>query len=827
MEENMRGRWILSIGIVALVLSGGLTACGSSGGSDGEVGQPTIISEGPPAAQRLVIGAIDTGSAIPTQSQAVAPGTTLTINDGTSIPLDPEGRFEIRDVQDGSHSLFLQQAGGTVIEVPFRMLEGRSLSLGTVRINNNSFEHTGFNGFHFGFVDANNDGINDLFVDADGDGICDNAGLYAGYPFLMGHGFVDADGDGINDNFRDANGDSVNDVDGRPFGPGFGLIDANGDGIDDRSGLPFRHPFGFADGNGDRINDRFRDVDGNGVNDITGVPYTAMPGWVDLDGDGICDFFTDVNGDGINDRTGLPFGHGFGWADADGDGINDRFRDRNGDGVNDVPQGPFVGMPFHPGFDRPRRDANGDGLDDVTGLPFRHGFGWVDADGDGVNDAFIDVDGDGINDRNGHHYDRGFLVGPGGRHGTPIEWPGMPFHTGGFGPPATTATITGSMFADGVPVQSMRLNDGAVQIPVSPEGRFELRNVPEGNHSLMVQTTAGTVEIPFRMVEGRSLNFGNLGIFNGQMLVRTGFDGYRFGFVDEDGDGLNDLCRDDDGNGICDPGTLFSNHPFLMGHGFVDADGNGINDLFRDHDGEGRNDLDDSLFGPGFGFVDADNDGINDRFRDVDGDGICDVTRMPFRHPFGFVDDDGDGLNDRFRDRDGDGVNDLTGAGFIAMPGWVDLNNDGFNDFFRDDNGDGINDVTGIPFGHGFGWADADGDRINDRFQDLEGNGVNDVALGPFAGFPFHIGFAGPHVDVDGNGIDDRTGSPYRHGFGWVDLNGDGINDAFVDANGDGINDRTNHHYDQGFMAGPGGSQGGHMGSGDWPMGPQHGGGMR
>jgi hypothetical protein len=67
---------------------------------------------------------------------------------------------------------------------------------------------------------------------------------------------------------------------------------------------------------------------------------------------------------------------------------------------------------------------------------------------------------------------------------------------------------------------------------------------------------------------------------------------------------------------------------------------------------------------------------------------------------------------------------------------------------------------------------------------------------------------------------------PYHHGFGWVDLDGDGVNDAFADADGDGINDFTGHHYDRGFMTGPGGATGGHMEPGDWPMGPGHGGGM-
>lgn len=420
--------WLLAAAL-ALIFVG----CGGGGSSDGSPPDtsPTLVFEAPPETTRTVVGIIDTEIA---SVQQVGPGTTLTLNDTDSIALDPDGRFEIRDVQDGSHSLFLRHVDGPVVEIPFRMLEDRSLSLGMILVRNVSYEHTGFNGYFFGFVDADNDGINDLCVDAVGDGICDEPTLYAGYPYFMAHGFVDADRDGRNDHFRDANGDGLNDLDGRPYGPGFGFVDADGDGICDQTGMPFRHPFGFADENGDGLNDLFRDADGDGINDITGQHYIATPGWIDLDNDGICDFFTDANGDGINDRTGLPYGHGFGWVDADGDGINDRFRDRDGNSINDVDRGPFAGMPYHVGFGRPHIDADGNGLDDVTGMPFRHGFGWVDADGDGVNDAFVDIGGDGVNDITGHHYAGGYMPGPEGTRGGHMgqdDWPMGPGHERG------------------------------------------------------------------------------------------------------------------------------------------------------------------------------------------------------------------------------------------------------------------------------------------------------------------------------------------------------------------------------------------------------------
>jgi hypothetical protein len=305
------------------------------------------------------------------------------------------------------------------------------------------------------------------------------------------------------------------------------------------------------------------------------------------------------------------------------------------------------------------------------------------------------------------------------------------------------------------------LDDQQGGVPVGSDGSFQVMDIDNGDHSLFVHLGIGeVVQVPFRILGERGLNLGTVVIRNGHIEEITGFNGYRVGFVDEDGDGMNDLCVDADGNGVCDAGTSYADYAYLMSMGYLDQNADGMNDRFGDADGDGINDVTGMPYGHGFGFLDADSDGINDRFADADGDGICDLTGMPFRHPFGYVDADGDGMNDRFSDADGDGVNDVTGVPYVAMPGWVDLDGDGVNDLHRDEDGDGINDVTGMPYRHGFAMA---------------------------------------HVDDDGNGIDDSTGMPYGHGFGWVDADGDGVNDAFVDGDGDGVNDRTGHSYTMGF----------------------------
>ena len=68
-------------------------------------------------------------------------------------------------------------------------------------------------------------------------------------------------------------------------------------------------------------------------------------------------------------------------------------------------------------------------------------------------------------------------------------------------------------------------------------------------------------------------------------LDGTGFGrGRRHGFVDEDGDGINDLHPnfvDEDGDGVCD---VCGTEP---GQGFVDQDGDGICDTYGAAPGEG------------------------------------------------------------------------------------------------------------------------------------------------------------------------------------------------------------------------------------------------
>lgn len=380
------------------------------------------------------------------------------------------------------------------------------------------------------------------------------------------------------------------------------------------------------------------------------------------------------------------------------------------------------------------------------------------------------------------------------------------------------------------PPAFLYLDDSGIPVTVDADGRFQMSNLVDGDHTLYWNTATGeTLEFPFRMTASRGLDFGTIRYTPDAIQEFTGFNGYHFGFVDADGDGINDHFTDADGDGICDSGRRFAGYTYHQQFGYQDLDEDGVNDLYRDLDGDGLNDLNQRPVGYGFGFVDDDNDGINDHFRDVQGDGIDDISGLPFSHGFGYSDADNDGINDHFTDANGDGINDLTDRPYVAMPGWVDLDDDGINDFFIDEDGDGINDrfvdnngdgisdLAAMGYAHGFGWADENGDGINDRFVDANGDGINDLNNEFARGY----GFQWRVTDVDGNGIDDTDGTPFRHGFGWIDQDQDGTNDLFVDNNGDLINDLCGMSYGGRYMMLSDNDQ--LRDNIDWPMGTGHG----
>ena len=155
------------------------------------------------------------------------------------------------------------------------------------------------------------------------------------------------------------------------------------------------------------------------------------------------------------------------------------------------------------------------------------------------------------------------------------------------------------------------------------------------------------------------------------------------GYVDADRDGINDLFRDSNGDGIDD----VSARAYPHGFGFVDEDGDGANDLFIDRDGDGVNDLDGR-------YADRDRDGRCDNVVDHDGDGLNDITGLPYSrlslngYRFGRVFEEHRRVPPHFRDEDGDGMHDMLRGYHREMQ----MRFEHGHDLFLDEDGDGIHD---------------------------------------------------------------------------------------------------------------------------------------
>jgi len=178
-----------------------------------------------------------------------------------------------------------------------------------------------------GFVDKNNDGVNDRFYDADGDGRNDVDAKAYPHNFQ----FVDENKDKINDLWIDRDGDGVNDLAAKLKPKDRGdrnkiVLDANGDGHNDitgdaidktKHGLNGRQ-WGFWEEQAGRLHGRFIDEDGDGIDDRI-HDFEAFMGrqqgqhnthdlFIDEDGDGICDGRSDFisrmgrHGHGGNDK---------------------------------------------------------------------------------------------------------------------------------------------------------------------------------------------------------------------------------------------------------------------------------------------------------------------------------------------------------------------------------------------------------------------------------------------------------------------------------------------------------------------------------------------
>jgi hypothetical protein len=178
-----------------------------------------------------------------------------------------------------------------------------------------------------------------------------------------------------------------------------------------------------------------------------------------------------------------------------------------------------------------------------------------------------------------------------------------------------------------------------------------------------------------------------------------------FGFVDTNGDGINDRFRDADGNGVNDRTGLPYPHHF----GFADKNGNRVNDLYIDRDGDGVNDL-------SAAYADSNGDGHCDNIVDYNGDRRNDVTGLHYKrfslhgYRYGFIDEERGVKHRRFIDENGDGMHDHTA---LLPPPF--LGNKNKMDYFIDEDGDGIIDGRRLRAPQRPIWPDRDPRRFKGR----------------------------------------------------------------------------------------------------------------
>lgn len=155
------------------------------------------------------------------------------------------------------------------------------------------------------------------------------------------------------------------------------------------------------------------------------------------------------------------------------------------------------------------------------------------------------------------------------------------------------------------------------------------------------------------------------------------------GFGDRDRDGVNDLFRDLDGDGI----NEVTGRPYSHGFAFADGDGDRVNDLWSDADGDGVNDLCARLDSATRSDIDA-------NVLDTDRDGANDVTGSAYQgedysgHEYGFIDERSGRSGSALLDEDGNGIDDR----LERMRRGERMHD---RDFFIDEDGDGICDGRG------------------------------------------------------------------------------------------------------------------------------------
>lgn len=438
----------------------------------------------------------------------------------------------------------------------------------------------------------------------------------------------------------------------------------------------------------------------------------------DKDGDGV-----DASNDLDNDNDGLADSdEGDFNDDDDADGIPNYvdqdiagFVDANGDGINDNYDVDLDGIP-----DGRDSDSDNDGIPDLIE------FGLTDANNDGIIDGFTDANGNGVHDP----YD--------------ITCDGIPIPSTAYAVSQTNTSVTNPDNALGSPDAAFASTNNAGDIltlnlgQTLTTGTVITVNMSAANTNRDVTISRSTNGTNF--FGAQTITINNTGTTSGADYTYTltgnasyirlqagGTDTRRIFHLsfpstspapcsggvaltppDTDGDGVPDYKDlDSDNDGIVD--TYEAGGPVNTSTGrlatFTDTNGNGLND-----DQEvvaltlTNTDGDGTL--PNYRDIDSDNDGIVDNFEAQSSDGHVSIVAG---------DANGNGLWD---------IYDPSTGGTLLVP--VDTDGDGKKDYYDTDaDGDGISDLVEGWDANFNGFGDWDAAGSNNAITDETGYNVD------------------------------------------------------------------------------------------------------
>jgi len=597
-----------------------------------------------------------------------------------------------------------------------------------------------------------------------------------------------------------------------------------------------------ADGNSDGFPDTYPigDTDNDGVqdwldldSDNDGIQDVVEAGGADTDGDGYQDSFVDADGDGFNDAVdGDPTNSLVLGDDGPGANTSNALQvtdaDANNDGRPDTQLSDDMDQDGIP--NQLDLDSDGDGIVDILES------GQVDANFDGLVDAYVDLNANGWKD----NLDGNCVVinnaansaTSAGTSGTVTNGARIyDTNAGNFGVldngSATQDVLLDFTLNSGSSIViRARRDDGtnsSFQVLQSIDDVTYVNGVTfnvnatitnytytisggDANYIRIRRNGAGAdVRIYYLTYEQTISTCGGV---SGTAIVPTNSD------ADLNPDFLD---IDSDNDGIVDNTEAQTTVGYIAPSG-SDTDGDGLDNAYDADDGGTYITPvnTDGIDNPDFTDLDSDNDSFSDLIEghDSDGNGIADAG-SPANSGLsgGSTDSDGDGLLDGWDNNTG--LSDATNNGLnpsshpdVANAGsdrdWreiKDSDDDGIADAIDlDDDNDGIPDVIealgnnpdGDEDGDGIpNWLDVTddgngGDGSTTSYSDADGNGIPDVFDFDFDGIPNHL-----DKDSDNDGIVDilEAGGTDINFDGEIDYPTPGVSSSMIDADNDGLAD--------------------------------------